>query len=104
MPRSTPISATYRLQFNKDFTFRDATKLLDYFSELGITHIYASPILRSRPGSTHGYDVVDPTRLNPELGTEADFFALQTEMRNRRIGLVLDILPNHMPASTQHSC
>jgi len=65
MERSTPISATYRLQFNKDFTFRDATGLLDYFSELGITHIYASPIWRSRPGSTHGYDVIDPTRLNP---------------------------------------
>ena len=70
---STPISATYRLQFNKDFTFQDATKLLDYLSALGITHLYASPILRSRPGSTHGYDVIDPTRLNPELGTEADF-------------------------------
>src|SRR6202030_1034202 len=103
MERSTPISATYRLQFNKDFTFRDATKLLDYFSELGITHIYASPILRSRAGSTHGYDVVDPPRLNPELGTEADFLALQTELRNRGMGLVLDIVPNHMSASSENS-
>jgi (1->4)-alpha-D-glucan 1-alpha-D-glucosylmutase len=103
MERSTPISATYRLQFNKDFTFRDATKLLDYFSELGITHIYTSPIWRSRPGSTHGYDVIDPTRLNPELGTEADFFTLQTELRNRGMGLVLDIVPNHMSASTENS-
>ena len=103
MERSTPISATYRLQFNKDFTFRDATKLLDYFSELGITHIYASPILRSRAGSTHGYDVVDPTRLNPELGTEADFFTLQTELRNRGMGLVLDIVPNHMSAGSENS-
>jgi len=103
MERSTPISATYRLQFNKDFTFRDATGLLDYFSELGITHIYASPIWRSRPGSTHGYDVIDPTRLNPELGTEADFFTLQTELRNRGMGLVLDIVPNHMSASSDNS-
>jgi (1->4)-alpha-D-glucan 1-alpha-D-glucosylmutase len=103
MERSTPISATYRLQFNKDFTFRDATGLLDYFSELGITHIYASPIWRSRPCSTHGYDVIDPTRLNPELGTEADFFTLQTELRNRGMGLVLDIVPNHMSASSDNS-
>jgi (1->4)-alpha-D-glucan 1-alpha-D-glucosylmutase len=103
MEGSAPIAATYRLQFNKDFTFRDATKLLDYFSELGITHIYASPILRSRAGSTHGYDVVDPTRLNPELGTEADFFSLQTELRNRGMGLILDIVPNHMSASSENS-
>jgi (1->4)-alpha-D-glucan 1-alpha-D-glucosylmutase len=98
-----PISATYRLQFNKDFTFRDATSLLDYFSELGISHIYASPIWRSRTGSTHGYDVIDPTRLNPELGTEAEFFTLQTELRNRAMGLVLDIVPNHMSASSENS-
>src|SRR3984893_7858917 len=103
MPPSAPISATYRLQLNKDFTFRHATNLLDYLSELGITHIYASPILRSRPGSTHGYDVIDPTHLNPELGTEADFLALQTELRNRGMGLVLDIVPNHMSASSENS-
>ena len=103
MPRSTPISATYRLQFNRDFTFQNATKLLDYFSALGITHLYASPILHSRSGSTHGYDVIDPTRLNPELGTEADFFTLQTELRNRGMGLVLDIVPNHMSASSENS-
>jgi (1->4)-alpha-D-glucan 1-alpha-D-glucosylmutase len=103
MQRTTPISATYRLQFNKDFTFRDAIGLLDYFSDLGITHIYASPILRSRAGSAHGYDVIDPTRLNPELGTEADFFTLQTELRNRGMGLVLDIVPNHMSASSENS-
>jgi (1->4)-alpha-D-glucan 1-alpha-D-glucosylmutase len=103
MPSSRPISSTYRLQFNKDFTFQDATKLLDYLSELGITHLYASPILRSRPGSTHGYDVIDPTRLNPELGSEADFLLLQNELRNRGMGLVLDIVPNHMSASSENS-
>ncbi len=103
MPSSTPISSTYRLQFNKDFTFQDATKLLDYLSDLGITHLYASPILRSRPGSTHGYDVIDPARLNPELGTEADFLLLQNELRNRGMGLILDIVPNHMSASSENS-
>ena len=102
MPDNKPICATYRLQFNKDFTFQDAAKLLDYFSELGITHIYASPVLRSRPGSTHGYDVIDPTRLNPELGTEADFYAFQDELHKRGMGLILDIVPNHMSASNEN--
>jgi (1->4)-alpha-D-glucan 1-alpha-D-glucosylmutase len=103
MSRRNPIGATYRLQFNKDFTFQDAAKLLDYLSALGITHIYASPILRSLPGSTHGYDVIDPTRLNPELGSEADFLALQSELQKRGMGLVLDIVPNHMSASSENS-
>src|SRR5216683_3131752 len=101
-PNSNPISATYRLQFNKDFTFRHATDLLGYFSDLGITHIYASPILSARRGSMHGYDVIDPTRLNPELGTEADFQALQERLRALGIGLVLDIVPNHMSASSEN--
>src|ERR1700756_1994617 len=103
MPRGTPISATYRLQFNKGFTFQDAVSLLDYLSALGITHIYASPILRSRRGSTHSYDVTDPVRLNPELGSDADFAELQTQLRTRGMGLVLDIVPNHMSASSDNS-
>src|SRR5262249_35081177 len=94
-PRPTRISAPYRLQFNKDFTFRDATNLLDYLSDLGITHIYASPILAARRGSMHGYDVIDPTRLNPELGTDADFAALQEKLRSLGMGMILDIVPNH---------
>jgi (1->4)-alpha-D-glucan 1-alpha-D-glucosylmutase len=97
-----PISATYRLQFNKDFTFRNATDLLDYLHDLGFTHVYASPILASRRGSMHGYDVIDPTRLNPELGTEADFLALQEKLRGLGMGLVLDIVPNHMSASSEN--
>jgi (1->4)-alpha-D-glucan 1-alpha-D-glucosylmutase len=101
-PDSNPISATYRLQFNKDFTFRHAADLLDYFSDLGITHIYASPILGARRGSMHGYDVIDPTRLNPELGTEADFQVLQEKLRAVGIGLILDIVPNHMSASSEN--
>ena len=103
MPRSSPISATYRLQFNKDFTFQAATHLLDYLFDLGVTHVYASPIFRSRPGSTHGYDVIDPTRLNPEIGSEADFSLFQEELRKRGMGLVLDVVPNHMSASSENA-
>ncbi len=101
-PRSL-ISATYRLQFNEDFTFQDASKIVDYLADLGITHVYASPIFSSRRGSTHGYDVTDPTRLNPELGTESDFTAFQEKLRERGLGLILDIVPNHMSASSENS-
>src|SRR5579862_1112350 len=95
--------ATYRLQFNKDFTFQSATKIVDYLADLGITHVYASPILTARRGSGHGYDVTDPTRLNPELGTEADFQAFREKLRDRAMGLILDIVPNHMSASSENS-
>jgi (1->4)-alpha-D-glucan 1-alpha-D-glucosylmutase len=107
MPTTTParprLLATYRLQFNKDFTFQDATKIVDYLADLGITHVYASPILTARRGSTHGYDVTDPTRLNPELGTESDFQAFREKLRERGMGLILDIVPNHMSASSENS-
>jgi len=66
----TAIRATYRLQFHRQFTFRDATDLVPYLAALGISHIYASPIMEARPGSTHGYDIIDHNRLNPEIGTE----------------------------------
>jgi len=101
-PSTQRICATYRLQFNKDFTFRDATNLLEYLSDLGISHVYASPILAARRGSMHGYDVIDPTRLNPELGTEADFHAMQEKLHSLRMGMVLDIVPNHMSASSEN--
>ena len=97
------ISALYRLQFNKDFKFQDASRLLDYLSDLGVTHVYASPILTSRRGSTHGYDVIDPTRLNPELGTEADFYAFHDNLQKHDMSLILDIVPNHMSASSENS-
>src|ERR1700689_1282957 len=87
---------TYRLQFNKNFNFRDATALVDYLDALGVTDLYASPFLAARPGSTHGYDVVDHARLNPELGTESDLAALSAAPRPRGMGLVLDVVPNHM--------
>jgi len=67
---STPVRATLRLQFHIGFTLDDAVPLVPYFARLGISHIYASPLLTARAGSTHGYDVVDPTRINPELGGE----------------------------------
>ena len=65
------LRATLRLQFHQGFTLDDAVPLVPYFARLGISHIYASPLLKARPGSLHGYDVVDPTRVNPELGGEA---------------------------------
>ena len=95
-------SATYRIQFNQDFRFADAIGILDYLHELGISDLYLSPILASRKGSTHGYDATDPTRINPDLGTEEEFANLQTELQNRNMELLLDIVPNHMAASAEN--
>src|SRR5579862_2965437 len=91
-----PPRATYRLQFNRDFTFRDALALVPYLAELGISHLYASPLTEARPGSTHGYDIVDHNRLNREIGTDAEFRELVAALRERGMGLILDIVPNHM--------
>ena len=88
--------ATYRLQFNKDFTFRDALALVDYFAALGVSHLYASPFLMARPGSTHGYDITDHNRINPEIGSEEELDALVAALKARGMGLVLDFVPNHM--------
>src|SRR5258706_8914896 len=95
--------ATYRLQFNAGFTFRDAEAIVPYLAGLAITDVYASPILRARKGSTHGYDVVDPAALNPELGSEDDFNALHEALKSRGLGLLLDIVPNHMAASAENA-
>lgn len=88
--------ATYRLQFNRRFTFRDAAALVPYLHELGISHCYASPIFQARQGSGHGYDVCDHGRLNPELGSEADFRHFADELCRHGMGLILDVVPNHM--------
>ncbi|WP_432239005.1 malto-oligosyltrehalose synthase [Herbaspirillum robiniae] len=88
--------ATARLQFNRDFRFEQATELVAYYDTLGVSHIYASPILTARPGSTHGYDVVDPTRINPELGGEPALRTLCGELAGRGMGMIVDIVPNHM--------
>jgi len=103
MPPTRIPSATYRLQLNKDFRFCDACNVLDYLNGLGISDIYLSPILAARKGSGHGYDVTDPTRINPELGSESEFETLQSELQKRGMGLLLDIVPNHMAASTENS-
>jgi (1->4)-alpha-D-glucan 1-alpha-D-glucosylmutase len=89
-------TATYRLQFNKDFTFRDARALVPYLSALGITHIYASPYFKAPPGSAHGYDICDHNELNPDLGTPADFEALVATLREHGMGQIVDFVPNHM--------
>jgi len=90
------VRATYRLQFHKGFTFADAARRAGYFAELGISHIYASPILAARAGSMHGYDVVDHSRINPELGGEEELRALSRALRNHKLGLIADIVPNHV--------
>jgi (1->4)-alpha-D-glucan 1-alpha-D-glucosylmutase len=90
------VRATYRLQFHRGFTFADAARLVPYLAGLGVSHLYASPITEARPGSTHGYDIVDHNRINPELGGEADFRALAAALRAHGMGLVLDFVPNHM--------
>jgi (1->4)-alpha-D-glucan 1-alpha-D-glucosylmutase len=96
------ILATYRLQLHGGFTLADARALVPYLRRLGVSHLHCSPLLRSRQGSTHGYDVVDPTMLDPELGTEADLAALHRALAEQGMGLVLDIVPNHMAASHEN--
>jgi (1->4)-alpha-D-glucan 1-alpha-D-glucosylmutase len=97
IPPRTPI-ATYRLQFGDGFGFADASRLLPHLADLGISDLYASPLFAAVPG-TSGYHVTDPTRLEPSLGTRGDFDALTDELRDRGMGLLLDIVPNHMSAS-----
>ncbi|UVL76877.1 malto-oligosyltrehalose synthase [Pseudomonas putida] len=91
-----PLTATLRLQFHSDFTLDHAVPLVPYFAQLGISHLYASPILKARAGSRHGYDVVDPTCVNPELGGEAALERLVAALRQHGMGLILDTVSNHM--------
>jgi (1->4)-alpha-D-glucan 1-alpha-D-glucosylmutase len=88
--------ATYRLQFHAGFTFRDACRLVPYLHELGISDCYASPYLKARPGSTHGYDILDHRQLNPEIGTQEDYDAWIGAMKEHGMGQILDVVPNHM--------
>ena len=88
--------ATYRLQLHRDFTFRDAAGVVPYLARLGISHLYCSPILRARAGSTHGYDIIDHATLNPELGGRAGFDELVDALHAHAMGLVVDVVPNHM--------
>jgi (1->4)-alpha-D-glucan 1-alpha-D-glucosylmutase len=97
---AVPLRATYRLQFHKDFTFADARAQIPYLARLGISHLYASPILMSRAGSTHGYDGIDPSRINPELGGEGEVLMLAESCRTQGLGIILDIVPNHLAVAS----
>lgn len=89
-------ASTYRCQLNHQFTFQDAAPLVAYLEELGISDCYASPLAMARSGSLHGYDVTDSSRLNPELGTREDFDRWAEQLHCHNMGLILDVVPNHM--------
>jgi (1->4)-alpha-D-glucan 1-alpha-D-glucosylmutase len=95
MPPAIPI-ATYRLQLTADFNFDAAAAVVPYLKNLGISHVYASPFMKARKGSTHGYDIVDHTKFNPELGGEAGFERLSATLKQHDLGLILDFVPNHV--------
>jgi (1->4)-alpha-D-glucan 1-alpha-D-glucosylmutase len=101
VPFRIPI-ATYRIQFNLQFRFSDARDLVAYLNGLGITDLYASPRFQARKGSLHGYDVADPGRVSSELGTEREFEELSDKLKSYSMGLLLDIVPNHMAASHEN--
>jgi (1->4)-alpha-D-glucan 1-alpha-D-glucosylmutase len=96
--RAAPIipRATYRMQFNRDFTFRDAQAAVEYLHRLGISHLYASPYLKARPGSRHGYDIIDHNAINPEIGTPEELEALVATLKSNGMGQLVDVVPNHM--------
>ncbi|MEU9708830.1 malto-oligosyltrehalose synthase [Streptomyces sp. NPDC047967] len=96
-------SATYRLQLQPDFPFAAAEKAVPYLAALGVSHLHLSPVLEAVPGSTHGYDVVDHSRVRAELGGEEGLRSLASAAREHGLGLVLDIVPNHMAASPRHN-
>lgn len=96
-----PVS-TYRLQFSHQFRFADAAPVVAYLYELGVTDIYASPYFKARKGSLHGYDIVDPATLNPEVGTEEEYGAFTQELEKYGMGQILDIVPNHMSCESEN--
>ena len=97
--RRTPVS-TYRLQLGPDLSFDQATAQLDYLEDLGVTDLYLSPILQAAPGSTHGYDVVDPTSISAEMGGRPAFERLAEAAHARNMGVIVDVVPNHMGVPT----
>jgi len=94
--------STYRLQFHPHFTFEDAKGLIEYLAHLGVSDIYASPILKSRKNSTHGYDMVDPTQIDEQIGGKNGFDQLTAQARERGLGWVQDIVPNHMAFDSEN--
>src|SRR5689334_23553535 len=95
MPNLDP-RCTYRLQLSMDFPFEAAADCAEYLASLGVSHLYCSPILQAAPGSSHGYDVVDPTRISEELGGEASFRRMVSQLRGQGLDVIIDIVPNHM--------
>src|SRR6185312_283537 len=89
-------AATYRLQLHRGFGFADAARVVPYLAQLGVSHVYCSPVLQAVPGSAHGYDVVDHTRLSDDLGGEPAWREFVDECRRNGLGVVVDIVPNHM--------
>jgi (1->4)-alpha-D-glucan 1-alpha-D-glucosylmutase len=98
-PATLPVS-TYRLQLHAGFTFEAATAIVDYLAALGVSHCYASSYLTAVPGSTHGYDVADPTRVNPEIGDDASYARWVSALRAHGMGHIIDLVPNHMGIAT----
>jgi len=92
-------SATYRLQFNSGFTFPQARAIQDYLRDLGISDVYASPLFQAGPESTHGYDTCCFGKINPNIGSTQDFERFTVELKARNLGLLLDLVPNHMSAT-----
>jgi maltooligosyltrehalose synthase len=95
-------SATYRIQFRNGMTFDRAAALAPYLKDLGISHLYASPIFTATSGSTHGYDITDPNEIDPAIGGREGFDRMVKALRNAQIGLILDIVPNHMATSLEN--
>ena len=95
-------SATYRVQLNRTFGFRDAKNIIAYLDRLGVSHFYSSPLLKAKSGSLHCYDVVRHDELNPEMGTREEFDSFSRELGRKNLGLVLDIVPNHMSAGDEN--
>ena len=100
--RRVPVS-TYRLQLDRIFTFADARGAATYLDALGVTDYYLSPFFEPSSAESHGYDIADHSRFNPALGTEADFRALAAELAGRGMGIIVDVVPNHMGISANRN-
>ena len=96
-------SSTYRIQLNKHCTFRQVMEYVPTLSEMGISHVYLAPFLEARPGSVHGYDIVNHSRINPEVGSKEDLQQLSKLLHSYDMGIIADVVPNHMSASSTHN-
>src|SRR4051812_28235231 len=94
--------ATYRLQLHAGFPLAEAARILPYLAQLGVSHVYLSPCLQAAPGSTHGYDVTDPSKVSEDLGGSAAWANFSQAAREAGLGVLLDIVPNHMACTTQN--